>query len=213
MYAHHSPHISHMLTQLFFVDFILSMSISLNLFVCLSCMITIVFRNSGFNRTLCGGGWLLYKHQWTGNSTARYGCCSAGSYMSSPFIDFNESSSCTACDTGHRDVLGLNDETSCFAKLPDGNGEHKAAKRTSGTLGRIVDNWLAVEGTGRSDVEVVYGLIEDWDVSAVANFKHLFYKKDTFNADISKWDVTAAESLHSSECRSFSLVRLIGSFS
>jgi len=177
-------------------------------------MITIVFRNSGFNRTLCGGGWLTYEAQWTGNSnsTARYGCCSAGSYMSSPFIDFDEGSCCTTCATGHRDVLVQNDETSCFEKLPNGDGEHIAASRSSGTLGRIVDDWLT-DGAARSNVEDQYGLIEDWDVSAVANFKHLFYGKDTFNADISKWDVTAAESLHSSECRSFSLVRLIGSFS
>jgi hypothetical protein len=84
--------------------------------------------------------------------------------------------------------------------LPDGNGESETAKRagyTGYTLNRIVDDWL--DPAKRSAVEAIYGLIVDWDVSLVKNFGKLFWDKTTFNTDISKWNVAAAENMGSSE--------------
>ena len=49
----------------------------------------VVFKDSGFKRTLCGSKWETLKDQWSksdnlGSSKARYGCCPANKYMSSP---------------------------------------------------------------------------------------------------------------------------------
>ena len=92
----------------------------------------VVFSNSGFNRTLCGSRWDpdddvngIQHHRKNafkqlGTSIARYGCCPANKYMSSPeggtdtfVVDAN---SCSACPAGTW-VSPLtsvpNDETSC----------------------------------------------------------------------------------------------------
>ena len=87
-----------------------------------------VFSNSGFKRTLCGNKWDPVKgltgdknaFKSLGSSTARYGCCPARTYMSSPFIAFVEVNSCSACPAG-KIVTSLtsvpNDETRC---MPEG---------------------------------------------------------------------------------------------
>ena len=84
-----------------------------------------------------------------------------------------------------------------YSPLPNGNGEHLPADRTGNTLNRIVDDWM--DTNKRPGIEAIYGPIGDWDVSSVKNFKHLFYNKNTFNADISKWNVADATNMHSSE--------------
>ena len=88
--------------------------------------------------------------------------------------------------------------------LPDGNGcpydTWQGCSRTGYTgytLNGIVDRWLNT--TTRSAVELIYGPIEDWDLSAVRNFKYLFWDS-LFNADISKWNVAAAENMQGSKC-------------
>ena len=55
----------------------------------------VVFKDSGFKRTLCGSTWETLKGQWStsdklGSSKARYGCCSANKYMSSPIYYFQD---------------------------------------------------------------------------------------------------------------------------
>ena len=40
------------------------------------------------------------------------------------------------------------------------------------------------------DVHPTYGLMKDWDMSLVTSLNHLFYNKETLNADLSKWDVS-----------------------
>ena len=35
-----------------------------------------------------------------------------------------------------------------------------------------------------------YGPIEDWNTSKVTDMERLFYNKENFNADISKWDTS-----------------------
>ena len=76
-----------------------------------------MFYNSGFDRTLCGGKWLTGgadgAFDRVGSSTARYGCCDAGSYMSNPHLNpFSQATSCSPCSfTG-----APNDDTSCAGR-------------------------------------------------------------------------------------------------
>ena len=136
-------------------------------------MICAVFEDSGFKRTLCGSKWdtltgtvNAFNNLGSGStiSTARYGCCPANKYMSSPEINpFKEADSCSdqTCPAGYYGSSVLNDETSCqlcergkssnagstncdltTIKLPNGNGKHLAADRVGNTLGRIVDDIL-----------------------------------------------------------------------
>ena len=91
-----------------------------------------------------------------------------------------------------------------YSQLPNGNGAHLAASRTGNTINRIVDDWL--DTNKRPGIEVTYGPIGDWDVLLVQNFKYLFCLKTTFNADISKWNVAAAENMESSEYSSLKTI-------
>ena len=45
-----------------------------------------------------------------------------------------------------------------------------------------------------------YGPIENWDVSRVTSLKEAFKDKGTFNADLSKWNVSSVTSLYRSKC-------------
>ena len=87
-----------------------------------------MFYNSGFKRTLCGSKWNTLKDQWAGarlgdkesKSTARYGCCPAKKYMSSPFITFSIDNSCSSCPSEFPTNVTTadNDEISCNGKCP-----------------------------------------------------------------------------------------------
>ena len=78
-------------------------------------LIHVVFFNSGFTRTLCGGAWEsltgndadgnsinAFTTSSLGSSTARLiGCCPAGSYLTKPMeIPFNDTKLCTKCPIG-----------------------------------------------------------------------------------------------------------------
>jgi hypothetical protein len=94
-----------------------------------------VFANSGFKRTLCGSKWDTLTgitnafHSLGIGSTARYGCCPANKYMSSPegTGTFNEADSCTVCPAETLIVSSLisvpNDEISCevICSITDGS--------------------------------------------------------------------------------------------
>ena len=72
------------------------------------------------------------------------------------------------------------------------------ADRLSTTLNGIVDDWLVP--AKRNAIVVKYGSIGEWDVSQVTNFDNLFcalWNSDfkTFDADISKWNTAAAETM------------------
>ena len=57
----------------------------------------------------------------------------------------NDEISCELCPRGKSSAAG---STSCdltTVKLPNGNGEHEAAKRVGNTLGRIVDDILVIK--------------------------------------------------------------------
>jgi len=186
--------------------------------------IFIVFHNSGFKGTLCGGKWLsltgsknAFNNLGTGyaqhpGSTARYGCCPANKYMSSPEVNpFKEADSCSdqICPAGYYGSSVLNDETSCqlcergksstagstscdltTIKLPNGNGKHLAADRVGDTLERIVDDILGTDSSKKEVATKKYGPIENWDVSDVTDISWLFYQKGTMKAELSSWDVS-----------------------
>ena len=64
-----------------------------------------VFSDSGFKRTLCGGAWLSLTGSNNafnnlGSSTARYGCCDAGTYMANPELNpFVKTNACQDCSS------------------------------------------------------------------------------------------------------------------
>ena len=157
-----------------------------------------------------------------GSSTARYGCCPANKYMSSPegTGTFVEATSCSPCPAGTM-ISSLtsvpNDEISCqlcergkssnagsascdltTIKLPDGNGKWHAAERIGNTLERFVDDILGSDVTKKEAATKKYGPIENWDVSDVTNIDYLFYNKGTMNADLSSWDVSGVTTMKSS---------------
>ena len=70
-----------------------------------------MFQGSGFKRTLCGESWKVIIGKKT--DTARYGCCGAGHYMSSPEVPFSDGASCQSCPSGYHGSPDENDETSC----------------------------------------------------------------------------------------------------
>jgi surface protein len=187
-----------------------------------------VFYNSGFTRTLCGGQWQALSGSEStsaftvsnlGSSTARVGCCPINSFMSNPFVAFLEADSCTACPSNALTTIANDDITctnnvcptgmvyldtfyGCVKKLPNGDG---ATAVNAGTLRGAVSDWIA-GGTLKSSVVATYGPIEDWDVSEVTNMKSVFYGSElastfgSFNADLSKWNTSAATNMKYSKC-------------
>jgi ribosomal protein S27E len=68
-------------------------------------------------------------------------------------------------------------------------------------LQAAVDVILSKEPVAVADIEATYGLMEDWDVSAITDFTNLFNAKTrnplaaTIQVDLSRWDVGNAKSL------------------
>jgi hypothetical protein len=60
-------------------------------------------------------------------------------------------------------------------------------------LCKVVDDWI--NPNTRSSIESIYGLIQDWDLSGVTNMEELFLYKNTFDADLSKWNVSNVENM------------------
>jgi hypothetical protein len=79
--------------------------------------------------------------------------------------------------------------------------------RTSKNLCGILDIWIAgtygtpsTEQTEAKDAIVLkYGEIDVWDVSQVTTMESLFWQKQTFDGDISKWNVENVENMDSSK--------------
>ena len=57
---------------------------------------------------------------------------------------------------------------------------------TDSNLQTAVDLWISDPGTATE----TYGLIGNWDVSAITTMSYLFRFKTFFNDDISQWDVS-----------------------
>jgi hypothetical protein len=64
-----------------------------------------------------------------------------------------------------------------------------------------VNDWIA-GGSRQTGVITKYGNIEDWDMSGVTSLYRLFYNRVTFNADLSKWNVSSVTSLSQSTLQS-----------
>ena len=71
-----------------------------------------------------------------------------------------------------------------------------SSSRSKG-LRKVVDDWIA-GGTTRDTVETTYGLIQDWDTSDVTSMYNLFYNKNTFDGDLSKWNVAKVMNMQGS---------------
>ena len=82
-----------------------------------------------------------------------------------------------------------------FDPLPDIPSGQDEDDRSTG-LRKIVDDWI--NPATRSSVESTYGPIADWDTSRVTNIRALFKEKETFNANISEWDVSNVETMERS---------------
>ena len=167
-----------------------------------------MFFGSGFQRTLCGSTW----GSLTGNnnafnnlgsSTARYGCCLANRYMSSPegTGTFEEADFCSDCPAGIHVSLATsvpNDELTCFIKMPDGCkgfGEQSAVWTNRDCYPRkAVDDWIA-GGAKKDNVVQKFGPIENWDMSQVTDMGYLFHWKRTLNSDLSSWVVSSVTTL------------------
>ena len=110
-------------------------------------------------------------------STARYGCCPAGSYMSSPEVNpFVEANSCSSCPAGTHVSLAtsiLNDETSCDCVAgsfgdPKSTGCQLCASGTCSAAGsatcapcsKMPDDCLGISWTDRSCVS--RKAVDDW---------------------------------------------------
>ena len=78
----------------------------------------------------------------------------------------------------------------CLKETPDGSCPNLAASSDS-------------PGCGNNGG--VNGVIGDWDVSRVKSIIRLFVFRDTFNADISKWDVSSVTNMVASTSLSLSL--------
>jgi hypothetical protein len=134
-----------------------------------------VFHNSGYKRALCGSQWdpvLGITGEYNafndlGNSKASHGCCPAGKYMSSPFLTFSETNSCTRCREGTYTSVP-NDDTSCSI-CPEGKTNDLGSAGISSCLSSILlctwhdetgratidgstNNGVAVDTTGTHDV-------------------------------------------------------------
>ena len=173
-------------------------------------MICAVFYNSGFKRTLCGSKWDPVNgitgsnnaFANLGSSTARYGCCPANTYMSSPegTGTFVEADSCSACPVGTTTIPATfvaNDEIRCFYdKMPDGC----TSKAGDWWIDRSCYPRKAVDelNADGSGTHPTYGPMKDWDMSLVTDISFLFQYKTTLNADLSSWDVSRVTTLHGS---------------
>ena len=65
-------------------------------------------------------------------------------------------------------------------------------------LAKVIDDWIA-GGKMKEDIVAKYGKIENWNTKFVTNLKCAFDGASSFNADISKWDVSSVTTLEKSK--------------
>ena len=162
-----------------------------------------MFEDSGFTRTLCGGTWeSLAGHDSAfnnlGSSTARLGCCSPGTFMAQPNLNpFSKATACEACPTGQFGTGGDDDITSCVVPsawfTPANRAALQAAVDTC--FSETVDGSCPILAASLDPDGNPYGVIGDWDVSAVTQMDTVFLGKGAFNQDVSKWNTGAATTM------------------
>ena len=86
--------------------------------------------------------------------------------------------------------------------VPNGDGcggrSSPWTPRTRIGLGKLIDDWIAGDQS-RIKVVAKYGKIENWNTKFVTNLKCAFDGASSFNADISKWDVSSVTTLEKSK--------------
>ena len=73
--------------------------------------------------------------------------------------------------------------------------------RTCG-IRKTVDTYLSCTGTSNAGTGTCggnYGPITEWNTSLVTDMSHLFYLKNSFNANIAAWNVSRVTKMHSSK--------------
>ena len=95
----------------------------------------------------------------------------------------NDDTSCQICPSGKKSLAG---STSCVEPLPDGCKGADWDDRSC-DIRKAVDDLLSQDPTKISNVINKYGPMQYWDVSQITNLQNLFYRKKTFNVDISRW--------------------------
>jgi surface protein len=94
-----------------------------------------------------------------------------------------------------------------YDKLPNGDGTTAVTGSTE-TLRHVVYKWL--NSNTRQQVVNLYGPIEDWDTWDITNMNRVFWGvagagagastfRDHFNADISKWNMSAVITMSNSK--------------
>ena len=81
-----------------------------------------------------------------------------------------------------------------YDKLPNGNASLSGAGGFEG-FKQVVSQWVA-GASDRQKVKHTYGPIEDWDTSDITDMEHVFSDFESFNADISKWNVSKVEKMN-----------------
>ena len=92
-------------------------------------------------------------------------------------------------------------ENSGVTDFTCGNDNVLRSTTTPNNIQKAVNDWTSGSSTAKDEVIAKYGEIEEWDVSRVGRMDNLFKSKTSFNADVSKWNVTNVVKMDSS--RSF----------
>ena len=83
-----------------------------------------------------------------------------------------------------------------FDALPNGDGSGGNGGAGTG-LRKVVSDWIS-GGAAKNTVLATYGPIEDWNVASVTSLKYVFFNKQMFNADLSKWNTAKVTSMYQS---------------
>ena len=85
-------------------------------------------------------------------------------------------------------LSGTCTKTHCCLYKPVPDCTSTSTDRTSG-FRKVVDDWISGDAA-KVAVVAKHGAIENWDLSQVRSMDSLFYARNTFDADIGKWDVS-----------------------
>ena len=145
-----------------------------------------MFLDSGVTQSFCGGAWESLVATWSafhnlGSSTANYQC------PPPTFAPANKAALKAAVGTCHC-------SSNCFVEA--GQVLNPTYSCTGGCLGETLDGSCpTLAATIVPGTTHTYGVIGDWDVSAVTNMESMFHMAFEFNQDLSKWDVSAVTNM------------------